>query len=73
MEKELLYVSQGFNGGLNFRWWQSWLFAKTMCTCDRKDDLNGDDVKELKDIYIRWLIYMSVEVTEKDGKNECED
>lgn len=40
-----------------------------MCTCDRKDDLNGDDVKELKDIDIRWLVYMGVEVTEKDGKN----
>lgn len=73
MERKLLYVNQGFNGGLNFRGWQSWLFVKAMCTCDRKDDLNGDDVKELKDIDIRWLIYIGVEVTEKDGKNYWED
>lgn len=41
-----------------------------MYTCgDMKESSNGGDVKELRDIYIRRLIYMDVEVTEKNGKN----
>lgn len=32
-----------------------------------KENLNADDVKGLKDLDVRWLIYVDVEVTEKDG------
>lgn len=42
-----------------------------MYTCgDMKESSNGGDVKELRDIYIRRLIYTDVEVTEKNGKNQ---
>lgn len=45
-----------------------------MYTCgDIKEHLSGDDVKEQKDLDIRWLIYMDVEVTEKDFKKWQED
>lgn len=47
-----------------------WLFTKGMYMCgDMKESFNGGDVKELRDIYIRRLIYTDVEVTEKNGKN----
>lgn len=45
-----------------------------MYTCgDIKERLSRDDVKEQKDLDIRWLIYMDVEVTEKDFKKWQED
>ena len=49
-------MCQGCNGGLNFRWWQSWLFTKAVCTCGGiKDNLNGDDVKKLRDLYFETV------------------
>lgn len=32
-----------------------------------KENFNVDDVKGLKDLDVRWLIYVDVEVIEKDG------
>lgn len=66
--REWVAFFQGFSGGLNFSWWQSWLFTKAMCSRGEiKENLNADDVKGLKDLDVRWLIYVDVEVTEKDG------
>lgn len=45
-----------------------------MCACgDMKENLRGDDVKELRDLESKWLIYVIIEVIGKNGRNLLEN
>lgn len=45
-----------------------------MRTCgDMKENLSGDDVKQMRDLDIKWFIYVNIEVIDKDGKNWLEN
>lgn len=45
-----------------------------MYTCgDMKENLSGDDVKHLRDLDIKWLIYVHIEVIDNNGKNWLEN
>ena len=40
---------------------------------DMKENLSGDDVKQMRDFVIKWLSYVNIEVIDIYGKNWLEN